>query len=501
MTDDLLLRNARLVGRDGEPTDVLIEDGAVSAIASGIAAGTAEAVDLEGRFLQPGLWDNHVHMEQWALVRQRLDVSGAASAREAAALVQARLASEVPGDRDLLVGYGFQDALWNDEPTRALLDGAGASPIVLVSHDLHAVWANTAGLALVGLPGHPTGLLREQEAFDASTTITGIDSSRIDEWVGDAARAAAARGVVGIVDLEMTLSFEAWARRVSQGVDSLRVRAGVYPRDLDAVIGSGLRTGDEIGGCAGLVTVGPAKIITDGSLNTRTAFCHDPYPGLAGRPGANGVSVFIRAELVELMTRASSAGFDLAVHAIGDRANTDVLDAYETIGARGSIEHAQLLTTADVARFARLGVVASVQPEHAMDDRDVAEVYWEGRTGRAFPLESLAAAGVVLRLGSDAPVAPLDPWIALDAAVTRSRGGRDPWHPEQRLARAVALAASTGGSGPSRSGAGAGSVGVALGDRADLAVVDADPLAETTSLRSMSVAATLLAGRFTHRAL
>jgi len=483
---DLLLRNTRLVGRDGRPTDVLVEDGVVSAIVEGLEPGGAEVVDLDGRYLAPGLWDNHVHIEQWALVRQRLDVSRAASAAEAVTLVRRRITEGRSADRDLLVGYGFRDALWPDAPTASLLDAAGAIPVALVSGDLHAVWLNSAGLALVGAPDHATGFLREQAAFDANTTITAIDSSRIDEWVAEAGRAAAARGVVGVVDLEMTLSLDAWVARIAAGADSLRVRAGVYPRDLDGVIARGLRTGDVIPGGDGLVTMGPAKIITDGSLNTRTAYCHDPY----AIGGGVGVPTFTFDELVALVRRASGAGLVPAVHAIGDHANSLALDVFEEVGCAGSIEHAQLIRPADVARFARLGVVASVQPEHAMDDRDIADAYWSGRTSRAFPLESLAAAGVTLRLGSDAPVSPLDPWIAMAAAVTRSRDGRESWHPEQRVPAAVALEASADG----RSSVLQGSV-------ADLVVLESDPLAAGTDLRAMSVAATLLAGRFTHRAL
>ncbi|BDZ49980.1 amidohydrolase [Frondihabitans sucicola] len=484
MSTALLLRDARLVGRDGTPTDLLIEDGVVSAIVAGVAPGRAEVVDLDGRWVAPGLWDNHVHMEQWALVRQRLDVSQASSAASAVELVRRRIAEGRPADRDLLVGYGFRDALWPDEPSAILLDSAGDIPVALVSGDLHAVWLNSSGLALVNQQDHPTGLLREQAAFDANGIITAIDSSRIDEWVVDATRAAAQRGVVGVVDLEMSLSLDAWVARVEQGADSLRVRCGVYPRDLDSVVERGLETGQPIPGGAGLVTMGPAKVITDGSLNTRTAYCHDPYPG----HGGVGVASFTPEELVGLLRKASAAGLVPAVHAIGDHANSLALDAFEAVGCGGSIEHAQLVRFADIARFARLGLIASVQPEHAMDDRDIAEVYWEGRTDRAFPLETLSAAGVQLRLGSDAPVAPLDPWIAMAAAVTRSRDGREPWHPEQRLPAAVALEASADG----RASVVADSV-------ADLVVLDADPLAPGVDLRAMPVAATLLAGRFTHR--
>jgi predicted amidohydrolase YtcJ len=144
-----------------------------------------------------------------------------------------------------------------------------------------------------------------------------------------------------------------------------------------------------------------------------------------------------------------------------------------------------------VARFAELGVVASVQPEHALDDRDVAERYWAGRTGRAFPLKALLDAGASLALGSDAPVAPLDPWVTIAAAVGRTRGEREPWEPGQAISRQAALAASA-----------RGRHAIAVGDAADLAVCEIDPfVASVADLRRMPVAATLLAGRFTHDAL
>jgi hypothetical protein len=190
-----------------------------------------------------------------------------------------------------------------------------------------------------------------------------------------------------------------------------------------------------------------------------------------------------------------------AVHAIGDHANRLALDTFEELVAGGarqdfsglghSIEHAQLLSDDDVHRFARLGIVASVQPEHALDDRDVADRLWAGRTQRAFPLASLLAAGVQLALGSDAPVAPLDPWVGMAAAVGRSRDGTDPWHPEQSISREAALAASARGRHR-----------VSAGDTADLAVCELDPLvASVADLRRMPVAATLLGGRITHHSL
>ena len=145
-------------------------------------------------------------------------------------------------------------------------------------------------------------------------------------------------------------------------------------------------------------------------------------------------------------------------------------------------------------RFAGLGLVASVQPEHALDDRDVADRLWAGRTGRAFAFATLHRAGARLALGSDAPVAPLDPWIALAAAVHRTADDRDRWHPEQEIDRATALGASFGVVDGS-------AAAVAVGAPADLVLTDADPTTcDPATLRAMPVAATLVGGRFTHRA-
>jgi predicted amidohydrolase YtcJ len=261
-------------------------------------------------------------------------------------------------------------------------------------------------------------------------------------------------------------------------------------------------------GSGGLLEQGPFKVVTDGSLNTRTAYCHDPYPGLSG-PEAHGILSVPPEDLVPLMKRAHDGGLRCAIHAIGDHANALALDAFAATGARGSVEHAQLLDHADLARFAELGVIASVQPEHAMDDRDIADRHWAGRTGRAFPYGALDDAGAALALGSDAPVAPLDPWIAIAAAVSRSRDGRASWHPEQRIGLRTALEASTDRRG----------LVPVVGDPADLVVLDADPIAvgrevgaggaadgdatadaAAEALRQLPVAATLLAGRWTHRA-
>jgi predicted amidohydrolase YtcJ len=312
-----------------------------------------------------------------------------------------------------------------------------------------------------------------------------------DETGPDAYRrtmdAAAAMGIVGLVDLEFNDRPGAWAARSAAGAVPLRVRVGAYADTVAEYLALGLRTGDVLPGCEPWVTMGPLKIISDGSLNTRTAWCCAPY---ADRPGT-GAPNLTSAELRDLLTLATEGGLEVATHAIGDAAVHEALAAYAATEARGSIEHAQLMTRADVGTMAGLGLRASVQPAHLLDDRDVTEQCWPDRSDRCYMFRSLLDAGVELALGSDAPVSRLDPWLAVAAAVHRSADERDAWHPEQALTPREALAASVDGQGT-----------VHEGMPADLALLDADPLDASGSaadqaarLRAMTVGATWVGGR------
>lgn len=364
--------------------------------------------------------------------------------------------------------------------------------MVLVSGDVHNGWLNSRALSLLGVPPRE-GALDENEWF----AVLG----RLAELPGDeramlggyraAVRDASAKGVVGIVDFELAPGWREWPARYDAGVTGLRVRAATYPDRLGEVVAAGLRTGDGLSEATDLLTMGPLKVIADGSLNTGTAFCHAPYTALGG-PASRGTLNLSPAELTGLMREAAARGLECAIHAIGDAANGIVLDAFEATGARGSVEHAQLMSPSDVRRMGRLGVRASVQPAHLLDDREVAARLWGDRLDECFPLGSLAAAGVPLAFGSDAPVAPLDPWLAMAAAVHRSADDREPWNPPEHLTAAHALAASTDGRGTLRVGA-----------RADVVLLDRDPLADVgdpidtaavaAHLRTMPVAATFVA--------
>lgn len=465
---------------DEEPVDIVIDSGRITDIApTGALRPRGEVLDADGAWGVPGLWDNHVHTVQWALASERVPLGEARSAAEAARLVQG--VQPLPDGR--IVGAGFRDALWSDAPSLEMLDSAtGATPTYLINADVHSTWLNSAALRREGFTA-PDGVLREADAFEISRRLNAADPARGDAAVRKAGDQAAARGVTGLVDFDMAWNADAWPRRIAAGFDAHRVEFAVYPFDLDRAIAAGLRTGEQHGGP--LVHMGPLKIITDGSLGTRTAACSHHYPGDDANFGQLNVPP---AELTAMLMAATGAGLAVAVHAIGDRAVTAALDAFTTTGAVGTIEHAQLVRHADLARFARLGVAASVQPQHALDDRDLVGVHWAGQTSIGYPLASLRDAGARLLFGSDAPVAPLDPWQAIGAAVDRTDDDRDPWHPEERLTIDQALAASARTS-------------LRPGEPADVVLCGADPrTAHGAQLRNMPVLATVLAGRVTHRA-
>lgn len=482
--------------------DIEISGGVIAAIAPAgqIAPGDHEVVDLDGRMVMPGLWDEHVHFSLWALHRRRPSLQKAQSAKEAAEIMaEAIREQKARGSLDpVVVGTGYRDGLWPDEKTTAVLDAVtGDTPVVLLSVDVHSCWVNTATLRAFDVRGHDVdGVLREQECFELTGRISDVDDETMDQWAYDAAEAAARRGVVGIVDLEMRYNPEDWRRRVLArgGRYPLRVDAGVYLDNLDRAISEGLTSGREL---APGIVMGPFKIITDGSLNTRTAHVCEPYLGVDGQEF--GAMNYPLDDLEHTLVKASKAGLSLAVHAIGDRANRIILDMMEKHTLTGRIEHAQLVQEEDFSRFGALGIVASVQPEQAVDDRDVTDVYWADRVERAFALKTLLDSGATLVMGSDAPVAPLDPWVTIAAAVTRTRDGREPWQPQESLTLEQAIDASA-------------RCRIEVGQPADLIAVDAnpywlgealahDPAKLSDALREMPVALTLIAGDTTHSTL
>jgi predicted amidohydrolase YtcJ len=495
-----LVRRARLVdvagsGVPGEPVDVRITAGVVTAVGVDVADPGLPEYDAEGRWLIPGLWDQHVHLGQWTLASARLDLAGARSAEQAVALVRERLAEwpDLP-----VIGWGHRPTDWPVDPVVSMLDAIETDqPVILIAGDGHHAWLNSTALMALALPSRE-GVVAEGEWFRAYgrlATVWGDDGTGPDAY-RRALELAASKGVVGLTDFEFSGGHEEWAHRWGNGAGLLRIRMATYADGLDGVIAAGLRTGDPLPGCDERARMGPLKIISDGSLNTRTAWCCEPYAGPSPLGFPHGQPNQTPEELRELLRRATDHGLTVAVHAIGDRAVGDALDAFKETDARGSIEHAQLVRREDVRRMADLGVVASVQPAHLIDDRDVTDRLWPGRGERCFAFRWMLDEGVRLAMGSDAPVARLDPWLAIAAAVHRTADGRDAWHPEQSITPREALAASTDGLGT-----------VAVGHPADLVLLDADPLAPyddpaeaARRLRELPVHATWVAGDLVHGA-
>jgi predicted amidohydrolase YtcJ len=496
---NLLIRDARLVPlRTGNPApdhpvDVRVADGEVVEIGQRLTRpeGVTE-IDAAGRWLVPGLWDQHVHLGQWTLARQRFDLTDATGPEDVVARVAEHVA-HAPGRP--VIGWGHRPGGWAHSGRVADLDAVtGVTPVVLIAGDAHHAWLNSAALAALGLPPRegPDETVRENEWFAAYSLLydlTGTDGTSPPAYRASL-EAAAAQGVVGLVDFEFVGGVAEWLERWDAGCGLLKVRAATYIDGLDDVVRRGLRSGDPLDKDERL-TMGPLKIISDGSLNTRTAWCCEPYADAVSLEHPSGAANLTEHELRHQLARAHVSGLEVATHAIGDAAVGAALDAYAATGARGSIEHAQLVTRADVRRLAQLGLRASVQPAHLLDDRDLTEQIWPGRAERCFAFRWMLDDGAALVLGSDAPVSPLDPWLSIAAAVHRSDDDREPWSGEHALTAQEALAASVDGQPM-----------VGVGSRDDLVLLDHDPLAVTDDprsyLRGMSVALTVVAGEVVH---
>ncbi len=436
-----IITNARFPG-SARRVDIAIEGVAIAAITpagSRISAtatgGTAPIIDADGRWVIPGLWDCHTHFTQWAQTFGRLDLIGARSASEAMSMLrnhlEARRNSPEGLDPDVfVVGMRFRHSLWSrdEQPTLAAIDAAsGDQPVALSSADMHCGWVNSAAARRLGLTVRESGLVGELEWFDAYCKLDNAPGAAEEtlELIRKAESDAARKGVVGIRDYEMAENVDTWTRRFSaasprprdandsawtgidwdgsftHGIRGLRVEAGVYPERLEDAIEAGWKTGVELPGSDGLGHIGAMKMISDGSLNTRSAFCSMPYSDIF--PAFYGTLSYAPDQIEAYFHVATCHGFAIACHAIGDEANTIVLNAAASTHAHGSIEHAQMLKPADIPRFAKLGLTASIQPQHAMDDRDVITRFWANPGGIPYAFKALHDAG-----GGDHARRPLD---------------------------------------------------------------------------------------------
>ena len=412
------------------------------------ALASPDVVNLGGRCVLPALTDSHVHFPTWSLAQQQVKLDGCSSIDEA--LARVRDAAVAPGR--WLRGYGWRDGDWTPrtEPTKDALDAVtGETPTIMISKDYHSVWLNSAALAAAGgdleveggvverdANGEPTGILREESAWRFRDRYVLTTE---DEWV-EATRAgiklANSRGVGAVHDKDGWLGAPGIFQRLrDEGNLSLRVWGSIPHEALDAAGALTLHSGfgDDY------LRIGYLKCFMDGTLGSQTALLTD----------GSGVEITSREQLEEIIRRGAERGWPVGVHAIGDQANRNALDAFEATrdawepkGLRQRIEHAQCLTAEDLPRFAALGIACSVQFSHAPSDRDLAERLWPDRLPGTYAFRSLLDSGAVVANGSDAPVEELDPLAGICAGVLRTIDERPAWRPEEALTVEQALHAT-----------------------------------------------------------
>jgi len=464
---------------------------AVGPAARSLLPARARVVQLEGRAL-PGLGDAHLHLDELVQLRSGLNLHSTTSLGEV--LDQVRHASESLPAGQWVVGRGWNHSAWPDPrwPTRHDLDrAAGGRPVFLASKDEHSLWVSSAALRLAGIRpetpdpagglidreagGEPSGIIREAWTLFAGL-IPRVRGEEYAELLEAVLVELASLGLCTVHTMDPGETLFALQRLRDRGPLPVRVVANLPVASLEAAQQLGIRSGL---GDSNLRIWG-VKAFMDGSLGSRTA----------EMLGGGGVARIPDPALEELIQRCVAAELNLCLHAIGDGAVHRALvglerHAHAWPGWRPRVEHAQCVDPADIPRFRRAGAVASMQPIHAVSDREMADAVWGQRAGNAYAWGRLAEAGVPLAFGSDAPVESANPLLGMDAATDwRARAG---WHPELALPEALALHAYTAG------------VAYAAGMERECGRLENGFSCDLTVVKDGQVVATVLAGRVTYR--
>jgi predicted amidohydrolase YtcJ len=455
--------------------------------------------DMKGAVVMPGFVDAHGHFMSLGYLALALDLSDTKSLAEAQAKIRAFAAANP--NRPWITGSGWNQEQWGlgRFPTAAELDAAVADrPVFLERVDGHAAWANSAALKAAGITPatkSPAGGRIEM----AGGKPSGVFVDAAMQLVAKAVPAPSARdrnaaflkaqdqllsvGVTATADMGTSLDDWLTFRRLAD-LGLLRMRIMAYAAGVDTAIavgGSGPTRwlyGDKL-------RMGGIKLYADGALGSRGAWLKSAYADAAGN---TGLGFLTDAQLLNLISRGAMDNFQIAVHAIGDRANQQVLDAIDEVAGdfsgdrRWRIEHAQIVDPADLPRFGRNGIIASMQPTHQTSDRLMAEARLDPpRLTGAYAWASMLRVGSKLAFGSDFPVESPNPFVGWVASFTRQDPAGQPpggWRPEERVTKEQAWAAFTSGGayagfGEERFG------GLRPGLRADFIVVDRDPIKAT----------------------
>ena len=503
-----------VVASAGDATGLRIAGGRIThVLRDGDPIPPGRRVDLRGATVLPGLVDAHLHLRSLGRAHRTVRLNGTRSAEEV--LARVREAAERTPAGPWVRGRGWDHNDWEDPalPSHAALSEAIPDhPVWLTRVDGHAIWVNAAALALASIDartedpeggeilrdasGAPTGVL-----VDAAIDLMAaqLPAPTAEELRGDLARGArlcAEAGLTGVHDMGMSPAELVELRRLeAEGLLPLRVTVYLAgSEDLPARIA-------EPPDHEGLVTVVGVKLFADGALGSRGAALFDDY---ADRPDHRGLLARSPEALAGQARRVHAAGYQIAIHAIGDRGIATALDAIDAAqgedrSRRHRVEHLQVIRDEDLDRLAPLGVVASMQPTHATSDMPWAEDrVGPARIRGAYAWRRVLEAGAPLAFGSDAPVEDHRPALGLYAAVTRQDARGQPeggWRPDQRLSIEEALRAFTRGAAQAIHRE--GELGaIEVGAIADLTVVRDDPhQLEAAALRELQIVATVVEGR------
>lgn len=479
-----LLYNARIYTQDesrSRASAILIARDRVLGIGEkdelrAIAHGRLQQQDMQGKTILPGLTDAHIHIQQYALGLRKINCE-TDTKEECLRRVAEGVKKTRPGE--WILGHGWNQNNWLPSHEGGGVRGEGGwplasdldaiaphNPVYLTAKSLHAAWTNTAALNLANITantpnpkdgkiqrddsGRATGILLESAKELVSSIIPEPSLEELAAAIEKAQPVLWKMGLTGIHDFDRRDSFMALQYLHSQGKLKLRVNKNIPLESLDHAHELGLRSGfgDE------WLWLGSVKAFMDGALGPRTAAMLQPY---LNEPDNLGMLNMDSEELFEHSRRAADVGLGMTVHAIGDRANHEVLNAFEQLRAyekeqglphlRHRIEHVQVVHASDAPRLARLNVIASMQPIHATSDMLMADRYWGERAALSYAWRTQLDHGAVLAFGSDAPVESPNPFWGLHAAVTRRRADGSPsadgWYPAQKLTLPEALSAYT----------------------------------------------------------
>ncbi|MBN2206046.1 MAG: amidohydrolase [Candidatus Aminicenantes bacterium] len=529
---DLILTNASVYTVDPDrprAEAVAVRDGTILRVGSaaevGAEAGPArETIDLRGALVLPGFIDSHTHFLTGGAALSGVQLRDVTSREAFRARIAARVETIEPGEWILNGDWDHQSFTPPELPDRSWIDDLTPdNPVCVTRFDGHMALVNAAALKMAGLTratpeppggeihkdpasGELTGILKDA-AMDPVFALVAEPSLKERIRAAEAAlRLAAERGLTSIHDMSDAASFETYQEMRRSGRLTARLAVYIPITEVDLLARLRLRGpfGDDLLKLAGL------KGFMDGSLGSATAYFFEPYTDDPSTRGILNAQMFPEGIMEKRILAADRAGLQVAVHAIGDRANAMLLDIYEkALAAHGPrerrwrIEHAQHLRPSDIGRIGRLGVIGSVQPYHAVDDGRWAETkIGRERCRTTYAFRSLLDSGVSLAFGSDWTVSPLDPLAGIQAAVTRATiDGRTPggWFPEQRISVEEAVYGYTMGGAFAEFAEGRkGSI--REGKLADLVVLDRDIFRESPErIKDAHVLLTVLGGKIVYR--